>query len=296
MVSLSTYFIDMVILAVIINFPLLFIIIYKKFLRLDGIIAAGITAVLLFIIHPAFWITLCVFFFSSSVLSIWKTEKKKDISINFEKTSQRDALQVLSNDIVPLSFGMLYFMQVILPKLAIENNVFSITTDPTSTYFITVFVAFAVHTADTWATEIGILSKKTPRSIINPFKTVSPGTSGGITILGSIASLLGSGLIALCYIILGIAFSSHVDIIRLLANGLLILISGFLGAMIDSLEGMTIQGIYFCEICQKETEKNPHRRCGNHTYLKRGFKIVNNDIVNLSSALIANFFVIALFS
>ena len=54
----------------------------------------------------------------------------------------------------------------------------------------------ATVNADTWATEIGGMSKSIPRSIMNG-KPVPAGTSGGITGLGLLASLLGGAFIGL---------------------------------------------------------------------------------------------------
>jgi uncharacterized protein (TIGR00297 family) len=211
-----------------------------------------------------------------------ETEKLK-ATLDFEKGStKRDAVQVVANGLIPLFFALAYGLFELFPNLSASNSIYY---NPYSPYFIAVFVAFAVHTADTWATEIGILSKSNPRLVTNLHKKVLPGTSGGITFIGSAASLLGSILIAIIYLVVSVV-PTFVITGNLFVTFVLIIIGGFMGSILDSIEGATIQGIYFCDNCGKETEANPHKRCGNETRLSRGIQLINNDLVNLSSTII----------
>ena len=66
---------------------------------------------------------------------------------------------------------------------------------------IAFFGAISAALADTLSSEIGLLSKKKPR-LITTFKEVEPGTDGGITILGTVASFLGAGLVAIIHSLL----------------------------------------------------------------------------------------------
>jgi uncharacterized membrane protein len=52
------------------------------------------------------------------------------------------------------------------------------------------------------------------------------------------------------------------------------------GAMLDSLLGATVQGLYRCPTCDVETERVIHR-CGTPTLPARGWTFLNNDRVNL---------------
>lgn len=216
-----------------------------------------------------------------------KAKEKSSTTSDFAKGStKRDALQVIANGFIPLLFALGYFLFELLPNLSASH------TNPHNPFdplFIGVFVAFAVHTADTWATEIGILSKSSPRLVTNFRQRVDPGTSGGITLYGSSASLLGAVLIAAVFFVSALIISSSTINETLLLSFLLIIIGGFLGSILDSIEGAAIQGIYYCNHCEKETETNPHKRCGNETTLYRGIRLINNDFVNLSSALIVAF-------
>jgi uncharacterized membrane protein len=62
-------------------------------------------------------------------------------------------------------------------------------------------------------------------------------------------------------------------------------LGGFLGALFDSFLGATVQAIYRCPNCNKETEKHPRHTCGTETIPIRGWRWLNNDMVNMGCAL-----------
>jgi len=67
-------------------------------------------------------------------------------------------------------------------------------------YFFAGFLgAVSTATADTLATEIGLLHSDEPRLITDLKKRVPPGTSGGVSLLGEIATILGAGLIGVVH-------------------------------------------------------------------------------------------------
>jgi uncharacterized membrane protein len=65
---------------------------------------------------------------------------------------------------------------------------------------------------------------------------------------------------------------------------LIAVLGGVAGSLFDSLLGATVQAIYFCPTCQKETEQKLHT-CGTPTTIKRGWRWLNNDWVNFISSL-----------
>ncbi|MDB5076591.1 MAG: hypothetical protein JWO42_2770, partial [Chloroflexi bacterium] len=99
------------------------------------------------------------------------------------------------------------------------------------------------------------------------------GTSGAVTLRGLLAAAAGSSVIAA----VDVATSNAAGKARR-ATGLCA--AGFLGALVDSLVGATIQASYYCPSCDKPTERKIHG-CGTPTRLESGFAWCNNDVVNV---------------
>ncbi|MFH0930376.1 MAG: DUF92 domain-containing protein, partial [Candidatus Zixiibacteriota bacterium] len=219
----------------------------------------------------SFAIPLLFFFFSSSLLSKYKQGKKAEYKNIFEKTGARDKNQVLANGSLA---GILSFIYFLFPSSSIYSAYLS---------------SLATVTADTWGTEIGILSTSAPLSL-KRFKRVLPGSSGGISFLGTLSSFCGSFFLASSGFIPGISpFPFKLELFSL------IVIAGFLGSFIDSLLGAFLQAQYLCPICNKITEKKTH--CGLETKKVSGVSWLNNDWVNFFSSIsgVGLFFILQIF-
>jgi len=157
--------------------------------------------------------------------------------------------------------------------LAIGEGLFA------SNIFLAGFIgAVGTATADTLATEIGLLYPRNPRSIADLSKKVPPGTSGGVSPLGEFAALLGSFIIGLATWLLGVSASPEWNFMRVMAVAL---ISGFLGCTVDSMIGATVQGMFRCSICSKITESQKH--CGEPSIYVSGCRAIDNNLVNFIS-------------
>jgi uncharacterized protein (TIGR00297 family) len=256
---------------------------WKRSLSFSGAAAACILGTTMYALGSLAWFgTLIAFFISSTLLSKMKQKRKSAAESGFAKGSRRDAGQVAANGGIGL---LLCAASAIWP-------------DP---IWWTMYIGvMAAVNSDTWATEIGGLSRSMPRSIVNG-KRVTAGTSGGITWLGLTASAAGGIFIGaaawICVQLGGPPFTSLVGsgagqltdwgshsvlLIPLLVTGLS---AGLIGSLFDSWLGATAQVMYRCPVCGKEVEKNLH--CHTVTVRIRGLSWLNNDAVNAISSVVA---------
>lgn len=129
--------------------------------------------------------------------------------------------------------------------------------------------ALAAATADTWATEIGTRFGRRP-VLITTGRPVPVGTSGGISLAGSVGALAGAAALGtLCWLTRGDT-----------ALGIAAVLGGVTGMFADSLLGATVQGVYACEDCGRQTEA-PLRHAGHRLTRVRGWRWIDNDVVNL---------------
>jgi uncharacterized membrane protein len=114
-------------------------------------------------------------------------------------------------------------------------------------------------------------------------KIVEKGTSGGISLIGTLAALAGSALIGILAASLNpITDSVSTGLNTSVSMGVIITLSGLAGALFDSFLGATVQAMYFCPNDNKETEKHPLHTCGTPTVHIRGWQWLDNDWVNFS--------------
>ena len=207
------------------------------------------------------WATLLLtFFISSSALSKLFAQRKAQLAEKFAKGSRRDWGQVFANGGVGIFLVLvqLLYPDKLWPWLAYAG-------------------AMATVNGDTWATELGVLSPILPR-LITTGRVVERGTSGGVTLAGSAATLGGAALI-------GLAGWSFTPQLNWLATAGVVALSGFVGAFIDSLLGASVQAIYYDPVRLKETERRVELEDGRPAKPVRGWDWMNNDMVNFLSSI-----------
>ncbi|HEU4323469.1 MAG TPA: DUF92 domain-containing protein [Roseiflexaceae bacterium] len=207
-------------------------------------------------------LTLIVFFVTSSLLSHFKQVQKQRIAgEKFEKGGRRDLWQTLANGGAGALLALLYGLGG--EPLALLGAFVGI---------------MATVTADTWATELGVLNRSPPR-LITTLRRVPPGTSGGVSGLGLLASAAGAALIGAAATALLLAEHGRWEPRLLLAG----LAGGMAGSLCDSLLGATVQALYRAPDGD-ETERT-HAADGRPNPPLRGLRWMNNDAVNLLSSL-----------
>lgn len=244
----------------------------KGALAASGFAAALIVGTLIYSLgNCLFWLVMILFFLSSSLLGRLSNQNKKAAAKDFAKGNRRDWLQVAANGSISLLMVAAYHLS--------GKAVFA----------VGCIAAFAAANADTWATEIGTLSRRKPVLIIN-FQPAPPGASGAVSWLGTGAALCGASFIALAAW-LGLAFAEpelrHPFLAAAVAAG------GFAGALVDSLLGATLQAMHRCQLCGRITERPIHHNQA--ACLVRGWKWFNNDAVNLVSTLAGALLAMALY-
>ena len=239
----------------------------RRSLTRGGWLGAALTGTLTFGLGGWAWgLTLIAFFVTSSALSHFRQARKQQLAgEKFEKGGRRDLLQALANGgaggLLALAYGLSGQQPLLLAAFA---------------------GIMATVTADTWATELGVLSPRPPR-LVTSWRVVEPGTSGGVTAYGLAATAAGALMIGMVLLVAG-AIERGVWVPWLLAAALL---GGIGGSLADSLLGATVQAIYRAP-SGGETER-PTAPDGTPNPRIRGWRWMNNDLVNFLSSLAGGF-------
>ena len=227
----------------------------KKALTVGGILAAF--AVDLFISlslgNAGFCLLLAFFALGILVDKIKKRCKKTGQSREEQiekKGDCRDEVQVLANSVVATLCAVLFALT--------KNRVF----------VIAFAAALAEALADTVASGVGVLHPKAYD--LFRMRPCQPGLSGGMSVLGTISSMVAAGIMG------SIAFC-----LRLISGWevAIVIIAAFLGGIFDSFLGSIVQVKYRCAACGEITEREEH--CGASAERCSGISFVTNDTVNL---------------
>lgn len=232
--------------------PLMIAFVYKKkALTVGGIIAAVVVDVIISVsLGNLGFVILLAFFVGGIITDKIKNKYKNQGRKIKDLYESRNHIQVLSNAMVASICALSYL----------------ITAEKAFAIAFTASLAEAL--ADTAASGIGVISGKA----YDPFrrKKCAVGISGGMSVLGTLASLVGSLLISLFALAIGLISPVSAVIVGL---------AGFVGALFDSLLGSLIQVKYICPTCNQITEHRQH--CNIEAKHHSGIPFVTNNTVNL---------------
>jgi uncharacterized protein (TIGR00297 family) len=240
-----------------------------KFLNGSGSVCTFLLASTIFSIGGIVWtIPILTFFFLSSILSKVGKARKKKFDLIFEKGSQRDMGQVIANG------GVGWILMLAYPFLPNESW--------RDLFYFGYLGTMAAVQADTWATEIGTMIRNpNPISIVN-FKPVAAGTSGGITVIGTLGAFLGALVIAISGWLSNMTLVESTGLLKVL---IAVSVAGLVGSLVDSYFGGTLQAQYYDQYRDKITEKTHHLNDDGTSVpnqLIKGVHWIDNDMVNFA--------------
>jgi uncharacterized protein (TIGR00297 family) len=213
------------------------------FLSLEAIVPAVLVGSIAYGIGGIESVTvLGAFFISASVLTLINDQRVRVDKLN---ESRRGGRQVWSN--------AFWFVSYLIGSFVFDSPALMIAS----------VSAIASSSADTWGTEAGLLPKNSKTYSISRFQEVKPGTDGGVSLFGTLASLVGSALIGGLY-----SFSFSDQDIHIF---LIVTISGFMGSLVDSILGDRFQTVSG-DLTETSTQD-------------KRFKVTNNMVNWLSTGL-----------
>ncbi|KAJ4301874.1 hypothetical protein N0V90_003970 [Kalmusia sp. IMI 367209] len=171
----------------------------RKSLTPIGIFTAFATAVV-HAVHPwsVFFALLAVFFLAGTSA----TKVKHDIKAKLTQSANgaaggkgpRTHVQVLANSLTASILILLHAWQLHKEGTYAKDD--RCWRQGSDVLVMGIVANYAATCADTFSSELGILSKSKPRLVTAPWRVVPPGTNGGVSLSGLSAGLLGGFIIA----------------------------------------------------------------------------------------------------
>jgi uncharacterized protein (TIGR00297 family) len=243
----------------------------KSLSRSGAVVALLLGSTILYTGGFFLWSVLLLFFVSSSVMSRVGSATKAPLASMHAKTGERDWAQVLANGGAGLIGSVLF---------AVTNE---------QVFAVAAAGGLAAANADTWASELGVLSPAPPRSLVTR-RQLPAGASGGVTRMGTFASVAGSGLIGIWFALWVLARqaiggdvagtgSASAGLFGPLLVFVIVTGAGAFGSFVDSLLGGAVQALYETEdgvLTERRVDGNSKNK------LIRGIRSVTNDVVNFA--------------
>ncbi|KAE8162324.1 integral membrane protein DUF92-domain-containing protein [Aspergillus tamarii] len=246
----------------------------RKSLTHLGLATAALTATA-HALHPwsAPFALLAVFYFGGTKATKVKHDIKAQLTLSATGSEggegQRTHIQVLANSVVATVLILLH--TYVLSGSSAEC--FENGRSAADLLVVGIVANYAAVAADTFSSELGILSKSKPRLITSPtLRVVPPGTNGGVTAAGLLAGVFGAFTVSFASAVL-LPFCAESSLMDRVYWTLAFTGWGTLGSVLDSVLG----GLLQASVVDKRTGKvvegeggkkvlvHPHPRAGGAT-------------------------------
>ncbi|KAK0057635.1 transmembrane protein 19 [Biomphalaria pfeifferi] len=213
---------------------------HKKSLNHSGAIAGIVVGFLLTISGLRFMVSLLVFFIFASKATKFKSARKRKFEVEFKEGGQRNWIQVVSNGGPAAVLAILYLLEVGSIDVPINFS----KTYSASWYALSVMAALASSCGDTFSSEIGSAVGSSDPVHILKLKRVPRGTNGGVSLYGTLSSIIGGGIVGLGFYITELVIFSSDNLLDspkqwpVVCYGAL---AGVIGSLIDSILGASLQ-------------------------------------------------------
>jgi uncharacterized protein (TIGR00297 family) len=239
-------------------------------------------------------------------LGSWATKFKKNVKERVDATaaiaSSRGASQVLGCSAIAVGCALAHAILcgeekiIHFPHHATQQS--SSTAAMASKLTCGIIAHYATCLGDTLASELGILSNEAPVLILKPWKKVPHGTNGGITVWGTLCSIFGGAIIGLATVLLdtlsGVISPTAAVRTSDMSSYILTItqfgaVCGFIGSLLDSLLGATLQASYYDPDEKIAHDAGSSKNASNLKHIS-GINILSNVQVNLISVLLTTYF------
>lgn len=203
---------------------------YKRVLTWDGSLAAFVVGFAIGVLGDVAWLLLLLFFLLSSFLATrYRFALKRAMGVQEGESGERRSTNVLANGLALVGVAAVAaFNPPWLPRMGAG---------------VVFLSALGVAGADTMASEIGVLSRRTV--LITTGRRVAPGTNGGISGLGEAAALGASLYTAVIgALVLGVLeprVGLPATMPATLEAAAIPALVGFVGCQVDSVLGATLE-------------------------------------------------------
>ncbi|KAG2131718.1 integral membrane protein DUF92-domain-containing protein [Suillus bovinus] len=264
----------------------------------------------------AIGVTLIVFYLIGSRATKYGKKRKAQLEDDYQDAGYRSGAQVLCNSFTALlasGIWCLAFAPDMLPWSLLFNSYIrsgspllesvpygdgrwcpldaTVSSGLSRALMFLALGHFACCLGDTLASELGILSSHPP-ILITTLKTVPPGTNGGISLGGTLASLFGGLSMGVTMLISIIVENAHCR-----SNWMVILpslvfwggVAGAGGSMLDSFLGATLQRTRYSvekRIILTGHKAEPERGRKDTVKVISGLNLLTNNQVNLLSSIV----------